>query len=139
MTAIPGAAEFKFAYSDIGGATTLEGHLADARRIQNVLLGRKRAGSSKYGLDLRSYVMEIADSSTMSELEGLASQVIASYCPQVTLQALVVDVPAVSVNAKNTGGTVVVGAAIGAGVNTYNFALMTSQEPSGTVVSRLVL
>ena len=139
MTAKSGATEFRFAFSDTGGAAQLSSDLADARRIQNVLLGRRRAGLSAYGLDLKSYVMELADAPTLDAIQGRASQLVAQYCPGVAVAALVAQMPDATVDPAGLSRSVVVGAAIGPGANTFNFAVMAFQQATGTVVSSLVL
>ena len=140
MTKNAGATEFSLAYSPRGGLVTRTGYLADAKRIQNVLFGRPRAGDVDFGLAIQTYLMEIADDQTRSEIHRKATQLIAKYCPNVNVRALVVEVPPASVDPTGRGSnTVVIGITLGTRDGDVNFALLGTRKPEGTLVSSLVL
>ena len=141
MSKLPGKAEFRLAFDDRGGVETLTGHAADARRIQNVLFGQSRADDARFGVDVRSYLMELADPETVGSLRAKAQDAISRYCPGVTVRGLLVEMldPAKDPSG-NRRNTLLIGISIGERANsTYDFALVASTDAAGSVVSRLVL
>jgi len=139
MTSKPGATEFTFAFSNVGGAVELTGNQADARRIQNVLLGKRRSGCSPYGLDLKSYLLEIRDSQSTAEVEGRATEQVSRYTPGIRVNALVVEQPETQAGGRDRRHSLVVGVSLGSQSGSYNFGLLAFQDPTGSVVSNLVL
>ena len=86
------ATEFAFEYSDRGGLLELTGFQADALRIQNVLIGAPCAGDFNYGVNIASYIMEIANPDSLSQLREIISNAIKTYCPDVVTKAIMVDI-----------------------------------------------
>jgi hypothetical protein len=131
------------AYNDRGGVETLSGSAADARRIQNVLFGSARAGDGSFGLNVQNtYLMELADDQTISEIQDEASRLISTYCPGVRIAALIVEKLDAKRDRTGRGGTntLLVGISLGeSDGSTFDFALTASRTTKRSVVSTLVL
>ena len=140
MSSRPGKREFRLEYSDRNGAVELSGHLADARRIQNVLFGHGRAGDSGLGVDAQSFVHELADATTRDRLAERARAQIMKYCPDVSINELAIDYLSPEQDPRgNKGGSVIIAVSIGAVGRPYEFALVAHKGTKSNIVSTLVL
>jgi hypothetical protein len=140
MAKQPGKKEFRLEFSDRNGAVELEGYIADARRIQNVLFGHGRAGDYGLGVDVQSYLHEFADPKTKDLLTEKAKTLVMKYCPGVKLNELVVDYMAADQDpTRKKGVSLVIGVSIGSDGRPYEFALVAKKDAKANVVSTLVL
>lgn len=141
MSSSPGKTEFKLQYNDRGTLATLTGPEADARRIQNVLFGHAFAGNAEFGIDLQSYLMEPSSPEVIGEIESKVSTLIKKYCPEVRVNAILVDLQDVTHGPVGRGtNTLILGISLGAdNGQSYDFALVGSRDAKGAVVSSLVL
>ena len=141
MTAEAGAREFRMALSDRGQAAEESGDLADARRIQSVLFGTGRAGDTRFGVDVTSYLMEISDEATLSELRSRAQEAIARNLPGVQVNALFIElIPSATEPAGRGTNSLAIGVSLGVDeANSFPFVLAVSPGRDGGLVSRLVL
>lgn len=141
MSSNPGKTEFRLSYDDRGGVAALNGDAADAQRIQNVLFGQPRADDAQFGVDLRSYLMEIADPITLGEIRARATTRINKYCPGVVVRGMMIEYLDAKYDPTGRGGnTLLFGISLGSrDSGTYDFALTVARGADGRVVSRLVL
>ena len=141
MSSSPGKTEFRLSYDDRGGVVALKGDVADAQRIQNVLFGQPRADDSQFGVDLRSYLMEIADQDTLEEIRARATSRISKYCPGIVIRGMLVEYLTRENDPAGLGGnTLLFGLSLGSrDSDSYDFALAVSRGSDGRIVSRLVL
>ncbi len=141
MAKTPGLTEFRMAFGDRGGADALTGHLADARRIQNVLFGHGRAGDFDLGVDIQSYLHEISDQRTLDEIQYKVRRQVEQHCPGVNLRQVVVEV--LDRDLDTTGrknATLIVGFSIGRDTGgTYDFAVSVRRDAKQTVISSFEL
>jgi hypothetical protein len=142
MTNAAGATEFSMSFSDRGLATQVDGDLADATRIQTILLGHTRAGDSQFGLNIRNYLMELGDAGTIQEIETEAGSLIARYAPNVSVLQLVVELISAAQDPAGRGtNSVVIGVSLGGAAgssNVFPFAIVMTGATTGTIVSQLV-
>jgi hypothetical protein len=141
MSALPGKTEFRLEYSDRNGVIELNGPEADARRIQNILLGHGRAGDYDLGVDIQSYLHEISDSITLNEIRGKVSTQIAKYAPDIEILEMVIET--LDSNSDPSGRanmSLVIGFSIGTDTGTpYDFAIIAQQGVTGKVVTSLTV
>ena len=141
MSSRPGKTEFRLSYDDRGGVVALSGDVADAQRIQNVLFGQPRADDAQFGVDLRSYLMEIADQTTLEEIRARATNMINRYCPGIVVRGMLLEYLDGAMDPTGGGGNALLfGLSLGSrDSGNYDFALVASRGSDGRVVSRLVL
>jgi hypothetical protein len=136
-----GLTEYRMAYSDRNGVEELTGPAADARRIQNVLFGHGRAGDSKLGVDIQSYLHEISDPKTLEEIRGVVKRAVDLYCPNVNILQVAVDT--LSADQDPTGkknATLIIGFSLGLNTGgTYDFAVSLRKDSKQNVISSFVL
>lgn len=141
MASGAGLTEYRMAYSDRNGVEEMTGPAADARRIQNVLFGHGRAGDSKLGVDIQSYLHEISDQKTLEEIRGKVQRAVEEYCPDVSILQVAVDT--LSAEQDPTGrknATLIVGFSLGLATGgTYDFAVSLRKDSKQNVISSFVL
>ena len=141
MSALPGKIEYRLEYSDRNGIVEMSGVEADARRIQNILLGHGRAGDYDLGIDIQSYLHEISDATTLSEIRSKISTQIAKYAPDISLNELVIEtLTAAQDPSGRANQSLVIGFSIGTATSTnYDFAIIAQQGPQGKIVTSLTI
>jgi phage baseplate assembly protein W len=140
VTTTAGDREYLLGFSDRRETSSATGGLADARRIQNVLFGRPRAGEAGYGLNLQSYLMEIMDAKTLSELQAKASEQVSRYCPGVRVLAMVVEARTLEADPAGRGvNSLVVGFTLGTETGEESYALVATPRAGRVTVSTLTL
>lgn len=141
MSSKPGLTEYRLEFSDRNGVVELSGPMADARRIQNVLFGHGRAGDYDLGVDLQSYLHEISDSQTLTEIRDKVRRAVEKYCPSVAINELVIDtLPADKDPSGRNNASLIVGFSLGTSTGKpFEFAVVARKDAKGDVVSSLVL
>lgn len=141
MSNFPGKTEYSFEYDDRGGVSSVSGDLADARRICQVLFGKRRADDIKFGVDLPSYLMEIADDETKKAIQEAALRQIKTYCPGVNIRGVLVQYQSEAAGASgghDQQNTLLFGISIGSrDSGAYDFGISVSRGNDGRVVATL--
>ena len=135
-----GRREYILAESENGGVKYQDKHLADARRIQNVIFGSTREGDPEYGVNISSYLMEISETAK-EELEDAIRKAIAKYCPDVRVDAMKIQITQAargrSDGAGKSSGSIIIGVGLNYQGVEFPFALVGEPHPNGTLVSSL--
>jgi hypothetical protein len=142
MSTNSGDREYILNYSERNETASFKGGLADARRIQNVLFGKPRAGEADYGLNIQSYIAEILDDTTIRELEAKALDQIKRYCPDISIKAFIIEIQSAKNDPTGRGANnITIGITLGksAASGEESFAIVGSVSNKKTTISVLNL